>query len=411
MHSTVSVNEQRSKTSAARLKFRSTKAAMLVRGALVLAVFSARVFGAQNAHAQTETVLYNFKGNPDGADPAGGMPVLDRAGNLYGATYMGGALNLGTVWKLTPSGTETVLWSFGNGIDGSGAVGLIRGKRGTLYGTTIQGGTYGLGTVFQVTPSGSETVLWNFGNGTDGTEPGGGVILGSNGNLYGTTMLGGAYNGGTVFELTPSGTEMVLWSFGNGGDGSEPDGPVLNVNGTLFGTTRLGGADDAGTVWELTPAGTETVLHSFNGADGGQPDGNVVMDRKGNLYGNAHTGGPGGDGTVFKLTPSGKLKVIHAFDGTDGINPYATVVLKHGNLYSTTHEGGAYNGGTVWQMTRSGILTVLWNLGNGTDGNETTSGLTLDSSGNVYGMTQYGGGTTCRFGTHAGCGTVFKVTP
>jgi uncharacterized repeat protein (TIGR03803 family) len=391
-----------------------SKETTALRGILSLVVFSAvTVCSAASALAQTETVLYSFQGSPDGEIACCGQPVLDKVGNAYGTTLDGGANSLGTVWKVTPSGTETVLWSFGSGSDGDTPVGLIMDKHGNLFGTTLGGGADNLGTVFEITPSGTETVLWNFGNGTDGTQPGNGVILDNNGNLFGTTQTGGAYNGGTVYELTPSGTETILWSFGNGNDGMAPDGTILNVNGTLYGTTRLGGGvPDSGTVWELSPSGTETVLHSFVTQEGGQPDGNVVMDAKGNLYGNCHTGGPNEDGTVFKLTPSGKLKVIHAFDGTDGINPYALIVLdKKGNLYSTTHEGGTYNGGTVWESTRSGKLTVLWNLGNGTDGNETTSGVALDRQGNVYGMTQYGGTGICHKGTRPGCGVVFKVTP
>jgi uncharacterized repeat protein (TIGR03803 family) len=424
MHSTIAEGERRSRNVTAGLRPASTNAAIAARGALTLAALSALLLaGTQGARAQTETVLYSFKGGPDGANPEGGTPVFDKQGNLYGTTVYGGAYNLGTVWKLTPSGTETVLWSFGNGSDGAMAVGLSIDKKGNLYGATLEGGAYNGGTVFEVTPSGTETVLWSFGNGTDGSEPGAQPILDKNGTLFGTTQAGGAYGGGIVYELTPSGTETVLWSFGNGNDGSAPDGPVLDVNGILYGTTRLGGIPNplgtAGTVWELTPSGTETVLYSFNPdhtKDGAQPDGNVVMDRKGNLYGNCHTGSRGSSGgTVFKLTPSGTEKVIYRFDDShqqDGINPYATVVLdKKDNLYSTTNTGGAYNGGTVWKMTPSGKETVLWSLGNGTDGSWTTSGAALDAEGNIYGMTIFGGTGSCTDGTQTGCGTVFKVTP
>jgi uncharacterized repeat protein (TIGR03803 family) len=389
--------------------------------AQALAALSALLLaGTHPAGAQTETVLYRFQGVPDGGVPFDHMPVLDKAGNLYGTTLYGGTDNLGTLWKLTPSGIETVLWSFGNGTDGALPLGLFMDKRGNLYGATLQGGTDNLGTVFKVTPSGTETVLWNFGSGTDGATPMGGVTEDKDGNFFGTTSAGGAHNGGTVFELTSSGTEKVLWSFGNGTDGLEPDGPVLNVNGTLYGTTRLGGAiaPNQGTVWKLTPSGTETVLHSFGYThgvltdDGLQPDGNVVMDGKGNLYGNCHTAGHYANGTTFKLMPSGKFKVLHAFQATEGTNPYASVALKNGSLYSTAHAGGAYNGGSVWQLTLKGKLAVLWSFGNGTDGDETTSGVVLDKSGNVYGLTDYGGGTPCQFDRgHPGCGVVFKVTP
>ena len=394
-----------------------------MRNAQVLAVFSALLtLGAQTAHAQTETVLYRFQGAPDGAVPLG-TPVLDKQGNLFGTTWYGGTYGLGTVWKVTPSGAETVLWSFGRKgnrrrrSDGASPTGLSKDNNGDFYGVTAIGGTYGGGTVFKIKPSGRETILWNF-LGIDGTGPIGGVVWDESGNLFGTTYGGGSHNGGTVFELTPSGTETVLWSFGgNATDGISPTGAVLNANGTLYGTTAQGGKFYHGTVWELSPSGTERVLYDFNTSDpnGWQPNGNLEMDTNGNLYGTASFGGPYGPsasyGTVFKLAPSGELTVLHGFNGTDGMYPYGNVVLSKGNLYGTTYAGGAYNGGTVWEITRSGDFKTLWNLGNATDGKMSRSSVALDRNGNVYGTTAYGGGTDCQLDNQTGCGTVFKVTP
>src|SRR6266852_5668058 len=271
------------------------------------------------AHGQTETVLYSFQGSPDGADPLGAL-VLDKEGNLYGGTGEGGARFYGTVFELTPQGTETILHSFGpNGGDGYDPLaGVVRDKKGNLYGTSIFGGAYGggngygCGTVFKLTPKGKETILHSFNNnGTDGFYPLGGVVMDKNGNLYGTTLYGGAYSCfgygcGTVFELTPPGTETILYSLNrdNGTDGFNPfAGLVRDETGNLYGTTFFGGAYSDGTVFEVTPSGTETILSSFgSNGDGHLPSGGLVLDKKGNLYGTTAKGGAYGYGTVYKVT-------------------------------------------------------------------------------------------------------------
>jgi len=312
----------------------------------------------------TETILHSFDWT-DGAAPQAGL-ILDKKGNLYGTAAYGG-YGYGTVFELTPSGTETTLVNF-DFTDGANPLGsLIEDSEENLYGTTSSGGAYGYGTVFELAPSGTETVLYSFDTNGYGYYPGEGLVMDKLGNLYGTTGAGGAYGYGTVFELTSSGTVTILYSFGkNGTDGWSPAGVLVrDRKGNLYGTTIYGGAYKkgcfgigCGTVFKLTPSGKKTILHNFdnNGTDGWYPYAGLVRDAKGNLYGTTMGGGAYGDsvcypygcGTVFKLTPSGKETILHSFDPNagDGSNPWGGLVFdENGNLYGTTVYGGAYNCG------------------------------------------------------------------
>jgi uncharacterized repeat protein (TIGR03803 family) len=274
----------------------------------------------------------------------------------------------GTVFSITPSGAEKVLHSFGGKRDGLYPAASLIDVNGTLYGTTENGGAHnrcggGCGTVFSITPSGAEKVLHNFGGGSDGAYPLASLID-VNGTLYGTTLFGGAYHRGTVFRITLSGKEKVLHSFANGVDGAYPGAGLIDVGGTLYGTTRMGGVPNCntygkcGTVFSITPAGTEKVLHSFGSpTDGGDPSAALVA-LKGTLYGTTEYGGvyyncSGADcGTVFSITPSGAEKVLHNFgSGTDGRSPTAALIDVDGTLYGTTVGGGEYNYGTVFALT------------------------------------------------------------
>ena len=253
----------------------------------------------------TESVLFSF---PAGSsDPYTGL-IQGSDGNFYGTTGAGGTNDDGTVFKITPSGTETVLHAFAkSGSDGETPyAGLIQGSDGNFYGTTYFGGASGFGTVFKVTPSGTETVLYSFAGGSDGEHPYAGVIQGSDGNFYGTTYQGGASGNGTVFKLTPGGIETVLYSFaGAGSDGANPEaGVIQGSDGNFYGTTLQGGASGLGIVFELTPSGTETILHTFTGGsgDGANPTANLVQGSDGNLYGSTGAGGTSGNGTFFKVT-------------------------------------------------------------------------------------------------------------
>jgi uncharacterized repeat protein (TIGR03803 family) len=266
-----------------------------------------------------ETVLHSFTGSPDGAGPIAGL-VMDAKGNLYGTTYYGGGPDpTGTVFKVSKSGKETVLYSFcavSGCADGeSPYVGLVMDAKGNLYGTTTGGGASGAGTVFKVTSKGKETVLYSFTGGADGAYPYAGLVMDAKGNLYGTTYYGGAggcdLGCGTVFKVTKAGKETVLYSFAGGTDGATPyAGLVMDAKGNLYGTTYYGGTStncylDCGTVFKVSSKGKETVLYSFTGGtDGAYPYfGFLVMDAKGNLYGTAYAGGSSEEGTVWKLTP------------------------------------------------------------------------------------------------------------
>jgi uncharacterized repeat protein (TIGR03803 family) len=262
-----------------------------------------------------ETVLYRFSGGSDGANPEGDL-TFDQAENLYGATLQGG-YGYGVVYELAPSNggwTESVLHSFERDNDGvfPGA-GVIFDTSGNLYGTTAYGGTHGLGVVYQLTPSGSgwtENLLYTFQGGSDGGVPLSGLIMDNSGNPYGTTSQDGAGSCGTAFELTPlngSWSFQLLYSFG-GSSGCGPQASLmLDEAGNLYGTTLNGGANGQGSVFKLTPSNGSwvyTSLHDFTGGgDGAFPVSNVVFDEAGNLYGTASEGGANGYGTVWEITP------------------------------------------------------------------------------------------------------------
>ena len=269
-----------------------------------------------------ETVLHSFTGiGGDGANPYDGL-VRDPNGNLYGTTLYGGGSSAcsggcGVVFKVDTAGKETVLHSFGGGTDGVGPLaGLVRDDEGSLYGTTQYGGAYGQGTVFKLDNARRETVLYAFTGGADGGQPFLGYLLrDAKGNLYGTTVRGGASSCsslcGVVFKLDKSGKEKALYGFTGGTDGANPyAGLVGDAEGNLYGTTNQGGASGEGTVFMLDKAGNETVLHTFTGTggDGAYPFDGLVRDARGNLYGTANSGGANGCfgsgcGIVFMLTP------------------------------------------------------------------------------------------------------------
>jgi uncharacterized repeat protein (TIGR03803 family) len=313
--------------------------------------------------------FYSFCGEtgcgPDGAYPEAGLAQATN-GNLYGTTYGGGANgNFGTVFQITAGGKLTTLYSFCSQrgcADGYNPVaGLVQAADGSLYGTASQGGANGRGgTVFKITPAGKLTTLYSFcfqTNCRDGAQPMAGLVQATNGNFYGTTYGGGAYGIGTVFQITTGGKLTTLHSF-DGTDGERPEaGLVQAINGNLYGTTISGGAKNDGTVIEITAGGKVTILHSFDGADGARPYAGLVQVTDGNFYGTTTYGGVHecsglGCGTVFKMTPAGKLATLHSFAGTDGDSPGAGLLqATNGNFYGTTYYVGASGNGTAFSLS------------------------------------------------------------
>jgi len=376
-------------------------------GALAVAVLLG-VIAIQTAQAEKFKVLYNFTGAGDGGNPYAGL--VRGASNLYGTTSNGGKSFEGAVFQVTISGKETVLYSFTGGADGGQPYSdLVLDAAGNLYGTTANGGTSGNGTVFEVSPSGQETVLYSFaGYPTDGAAPSGGLIQDAAGNLYGTTNRGGSSGMGTVFKVDTTGTETVLHTFAGGAtDGAHPYFTRLKMDqaGNVYGVTEQGGASGQGVVFEISSSGTFSLLHSFAGGatDGSYPSGPLIRDSLGNLRGTTTYGGTANLGTVFELSASGTLTVLHSFAGgtTDGSLPCGGLLQDlAGNLYGTAAGGGAFGVGTIYKLTKSGTFTVLHSFKALSDG-AYPYGTVLDAKGHIF--------STALEGGSGSYGTVFEL--
>ncbi len=392
-----------------------------------------------------EVVLHNFQ-VLDGQWPSAGL-LVDANGSLYSTTVWGGTANEGTVFKLTPSGsgyTESVLYNFKGPPDGEGPVApLIVDKSGAFYGTTYQGGANNFGAVFKLTPTVSgyaESILYSLKGSADGAYLWAGLVADKEGALYGTAAQGGVNLGGVVYRLTPKGSgyaHSVLYRFQGGNDGASPTaGLIVNKSGALYGTTPFGGdpaCSGCGTVFKLTPSRpgyTEYVLYRFQGNQDGEFPRAGLLEESGALYGTTTEGGGagcggGGCGVVFKLAPSRKgyiESVLHRFrGGTDGAFPLGGLVAdSNGALYGTTEMGGGTNCvgsskgcGTVFKLIPSGsryVEKVIYRFQGPSDGQYpyVYGSLISDAGGALYGTTFQGGTGYC---SGYGCGTVFKVTP
>jgi uncharacterized repeat protein (TIGR03803 family) len=326
--------------------------------------------------AGSESVLYTFTGATDGAGPYAGV-IRDSAGDIYGTTAYGGTAGEGVVFELGTTGFQT-LYGFPEAAGGYGPnSGLIRDPAGNLYGTTPHGGTVGAGVVFRMNSAGQETVRYSFTGGADGSEPNAGVIEDSAANLYGTTFNGGTSGYGVVYEVDSAGSETVLYNFTGGADGSNPyAGVIRDSAGNLYGTTWYGGTEDAGVIYKVDTSGNETVLYNFTGEPGASRSYSALFrDSTGNLYGTAYSGGAAGFGAVYEWATSGQYTVLYSFTGgADGRYPYAGVIRDSaGNLFT-----------------------------GGTDGDFPNGGLSRDSAGNFYGTTVDGGAS--------GLGEVYELS-
>lgn len=388
------------------------------------------------ADAQTLTILHTFegiKGQKDGRYPVGSL-IWGPGGTLYGTTQAGGGeANAGTVFQISSSGQESVLYSFRAAPDGKmPQAAPLLGPDGALYGTTNKGGSAGFGTVFklqQVNGAYRETFLYSFQGGNDGAYPSSSLVMDEAGNLYGTTFYGGrtdcqpGLGCGTVFKIDTAGQESILYAFGAPPDGENPyAGLIEDSAGNLYGTTTFGGAYNWGTVFMLNPSGQETVLHNFAGPpDGAAPYAGLFRDAAGNLFGTTQGGGanlgncsPYGCGTVFEVKSTGEEVVLHSFfNWRDEGDPDGGVVEdKAGNLYGTTLGMGntsiecKFYGrcGTVFVLLPNGTLITLYKFNNSGNGAFPEDSLIFDASGNLYGTTS-GNATTGSYGN------VFKLTP
>jgi uncharacterized repeat protein (TIGR03803 family) len=314
----------------------------------------------------TLKTVYFFTGYTalnDGGNPSAGL-VQGFDGNLYGTTYSGGSNGVGTVFRVTSQGTLTTLWQFSAGPEFTGGpgggepmAGLVQGIESNFYGTTYAGGTTSCwcGTVFKITPQGTLTTLWQFTGGGDGSEPEAGLVQGSDGNFYGTTSYGGKHDYGTVFRITPAGALTNLWEFTGGSDGASPwAGLVLGSDGDFYGSTPEGGSGH-GTVFRITPAGVLSTLWQFTGgSDGSAPVAGLIQASDELFYGTTSAGGANGLGNVFRISSIGVFTNLYSFMGQpDGSDPGAALVQGfNGNFYGTTYSGGSTNNaGVVFELS------------------------------------------------------------
>lgn len=407
-----------------RIGLRAATAAL----ALVIAVLA-----APSTQAQTFTVIHNFTGGQDGANPVVGV-AMDRAGNLYGTTYAGGADGYGTVFRLSYKGAGwifTPLYAFKGGNDGANPEGVVAvGADGSFYGSTYEGGnglcSDGCGTVFNLRPpptapisaleSWTETVLYRFTGSPDGECPTGPVIFNATGSIYLTAEYGGRFGDGAVVRLMPSNggwTESVIYNFTGRSDGYAPfSGVIFDNSGNLYGTTGGYTSYGFGTVDEFTPSGSEWVentLYAFQGGNDGEGSaGGLIMDEAGNLYGTTDLAGSGGGGTVFELLPSNDswtLAVVYSFSGSGG-SVAALIMDATGALYGTTVQDGAHQYGSVFKLAPSNgawTYTSLHDFTGGSDGAYPYGSLILGPNGSLYGTASAGGAY--------GYGVVFEITP
>jgi uncharacterized repeat protein (TIGR03803 family) len=369
----------------------------------------------------------------EGAGPLAGV-VQGRDGHFYGTTLYGSSKGNGIVFRLSPKGKLEVLHAF-RGDDGlKPASGLAVDRKGALFGLTSSGGKSGGGTAFKITADGAFTLLHSFGGkSNDGAQAMyGSLALGSDGNFYGAQSTGGAKGFGTVFKMSPAGAVTVLHAFKGGpSDGARPlGGLVLGADGNFYGTTQAGGANDpgnegGGTLYRMTAAGTFEILFDFAGGAshqvGREPQSAPVIGDDGWLYGVTPLGGRGDFGTVYRVKKNGSgFETLHAFRGGvraqarngDGATPVAQLLLaRNGSLYGTSYEGGPNDGpvgtggGTIFKIDRHGTYSRLHALGEDSEDAALPIGaLTQSEDGHLYGTTWAGGPQTLR-------GTVFQIAP
>jgi uncharacterized repeat protein (TIGR03803 family) len=361
------------------------------------------LFGATAASAQTFTFskLYNFGTNTgDPRNPSWpGVFAQGRDGNLYSTSQAGG-IGYGTVFQLTPAGKVKVLYQFP--ASGGPQGGLTLGTDGYLYGTTRFLGLYGNGSVFKIATDGTGyKTLYSFKPGISGYQPFTAPIQGVDGNFYGTTAYGHITGTtGSVYKMTPAGVLTTLHEF-HKSDGSDPTALIQGTDGNFYGTTvsggtLSGGASISGVIFKMTPAGQLVWVHNFTGTDGQGPYGPIIQASDGNFYGTTRTGGSSGYGVVYKITPAGVYTVLHNFKAFGaGSGPFAGLVqATDGKFYGATTGPG----NILYQITSAGIYTILYTF-TPTTGQLPFVSLFQNTNGILYSDTAGGGtGSLCKCG-------------
>ncbi len=343
-------------------------------------------------HSQTYKDLHNFNCATDGCNANySGIMAQGRDGDLYGTSHQGGSSGLGTVFKLTPSGTISILHNFA-GSDGSHPYsGLTLGLDGNFYGTAFDGGANNLGTIFKITPTGTLTTLHSF-TATDGGNSYAPPVLGKNGNYYGVDFRG------TAYSVTSSGTFKLL----NPAIPSSSSSPLfLATDGNFYGTTINGGTGGYGTVFRMSAAGVVKIVYNFEFTHGAYEYDPVVQGADGLLYASIPAGGSiaNAAGLVFKLTTAGNITVLHQFDAsglTEGIQPYSGLVAaSDGNFYGATSLGnasGSASNGSIFKISKAGVYSSLYTF-DGTHGANQYATWMQHTNGTLYGETSGGGST------------------
>jgi uncharacterized repeat protein (TIGR03803 family) len=349
-------------------------------------IFLGILMCGQLLSAQGYSDLYDFPAHSGGCCPQHPSIMAEgRDGNLYGITSSGGNGNIGTIFKITPSGRYTQLYSFDT-VHGSTPVGgLLLGLDGNLYGTTEEGGAYGFGNIFRISPTGALTVIHDFtGNSTtDGGFPVSALIIGSDGAMYGTT------HPGIVYRITQAGVFTRIAT-----TPSESFGPLLlSSGGAYYGTTEFAGATQNGSIYKVTGS-TSTILYSFDGPHGQFPIGGLVEGSDGNLYGTTTAGGTENAGVIYKITPTGTYTVLYNFSSKNylfGYQAFAGLIAgSDGNLYGATIWGGTSGYGVIFEITTAGAYSVLTSF-DAPDGDGAYATPMQHTNGAIFGLAKRGG--------------------
>jgi uncharacterized repeat protein (TIGR03803 family) len=367
------------------------------------------------------STVASFTSNSTGAFSQNSL-VQGPDGYLYGTTLLGGADDDGTVFKINTNGAFAWVFSFNDANGANPSAGLAVSPDGSLYGTTAAGGTFGNGAVFRISTNETFQPIYSFTGNADGADPESSLVLGTDGDFYGTAAAGGTNDvadggDGTIFKIGTNGT--VIWSYSFSPlNGLFPlSGLMLATNGNFYGTTSEGGTNNTvnggdGAIFVISPSGAFTNIYSFTGgSDGSSPYAGLTQGNDGNFYGTAYAGGTNSQGTLFKITPLGVLNTLVTFNGTNGGAPEASLFLAADrNFYSTTSQGGigypATSYGTLFQMTSAGVLTTLVSFDGNYDGAFPHSTLVQGHDGGLYGTTSEGGTNDLATG---GDGTIFRL--